>query len=148
MGNVDKGAKGATSWTPLKAPTMEVLTGVSDMLAKHAWIAFELKVTHTCISTMFWPYSEDRKWVPAVTVNLWSQSWGLVMGRAGLVAVSLSVTGTVVFDRGGECFNLWVEVTSCSLCSLCLPPVGTQGGCFSLNAVHIILRTIPEYRGI
>lgn len=132
---------------PLKAPTMEVLTGVSDML-KHAWIAFELKVIYTCTvhnalgSTVM--RSESR---PCCCYTPW---FSLRVGdREGIGLGSNSspvAEGQWCFpDRGGECFNQKMPGTAAPSGGLCLPPVGT-GRLVSVSMPFISLRTIPEYR--
>lgn len=131
---------------PLKAPTKGVLTRVSDML-KHAWITFELKVTHTCTvhdalgSTVMW--SESR---PCCRYTPWfspgGDGEGIGLGSNG----SPAAEGQWCFpDRGGECFNQEVPDTAAPSGGLCLPPVGT-GRSVSVSMPFISLRTIPEYR--
>lgn len=132
---------------PLKVPTMEVLTSVSDML-KHAWIAFELKLTHTCTvhdalgSTVMW--SESR---PCCCYTPWF-SLGVRDGES----IGLGSNGSPVAegqwclpDRGGECFNQKVPSTAAPSGGLCLSPVGT-GRSVSVSMPFISLRPIPEYR--
>ena len=125
---------------PLKAPTMGALTRVSDML-KHAWIAFELKVTHTCkvTHTRCPGLHSDVIWKQALLpLHSMVQSRGWWGGhRAGLEWLPCC-WGTVVFSRQRRwMFQSGSARYSCSLWWSMPSTSGDREVSFSLNAVHI-----------